>query len=164
MSEYESGSVLLRSEILRRLIELKLCSIKTLTTLTQEAKRLNCKDVFYLLDDLFWKPEFEKRFPQGPEIPSWYNMYSALSTQQQLKARNAKLKEKIALLNKTCVCNLWCAECDKHVSSPYDLLLTCPNCQENYGIMEWERSHSDTEGIMTSLSRKKVLCNECRLS
>ena len=154
----ESGSVLLRPEILRRLIELQACSIKTLTTLTQEAKRLNCKDVFYLLDELFWKPEFQKRFPQGPETPSWYNMYSALSTQQQLKARNAKLKE---FLNKRCVCNVFCAECDKHISSPYEWVLTCPNCQEDYTLMEFERSHSDAEGIMTSLSRKKILCNEC---
>jgi hypothetical protein len=150
-------SVLLRYEILSALIKSNRCSIETLTSLTQEAKKYN-RRVFWWIDELFWKSETQTKFPKSQL--SWFDIYATMSTKKRYQISSSRVRMKMLRWMNNCVCARHCHSCYKKIASTCDTTVTCPHCNETDLLSEWEISHSDTEGPFHTFA-KKTICKEC---
>lgn len=134
-------SVLLNPLIIRSLVEK--CSIKTVTSLTQEARKYNL-NVFWILDDCFWKSETQKDYPNVKQ--SWFDIYATMSTKKRYQLSASRVRMKMLRWMNNCICTKHCHSCFKRVAAKNDMTLTCPNCCEMSLLTDWDVNHSDTEG------------------
>ena len=138
---------------------LSFCDMNLIISLSKMAKKYNL-ELFDTIDSLVWKKKCQTDF--AITRPSYYDLYCALSNENNMKRRYHRIRKKYIEVANCCKCRVYCRSCAKPMSDSDDVELKCPYCDEINNIDEFEILHRREDNIIRDRGSLSYVCKECR--